>query len=67
MIKIYLKLFSSLIIIVLLLSCEKEVSVSEPYDFDVGVGKFYISTRPEGAAIFINNKNLYDINILGSY
>jgi len=42
--------------IIVILSCEKEVSVSEPYDFETGYSKYYISSYPQGASIYVDDK-----------
>lgn len=35
-------------------SCEKEVSVNEPVEYNIGNAKYIISTIPEGAHIFVD-------------
>ena len=44
-------------IIASIISCDKEVSVSDPQQYETGTAKLYISTIPEGALIFVDGKN----------
>lgn len=46
-----------LIIVLLLYSCDKEVSVTKPAE-DPDFGKVVIESNPQGATIFINNRNM---------
>lgn len=47
----------NLFLLLVLISCDKEVSVSGPQNYETGKAKFYIETEPKGAAIFIDDKN----------
>ncbi len=51
--------YSALILLIIFLvnSCEKEISVSKPEDPPQNSGKIYIGSIPDHAAIFINHKN----------
>ncbi|MCB0743622.1 MAG: PEGA domain-containing protein [Ignavibacteriae bacterium] len=54
------KLKSALIfcvIIVVFVSCDREVSVSDPQQYETGTAQLYISSIPEGALIFVDGKN----------
>lgn len=46
-----------LTIILLIVSCEKEISVSAPQQYEKGNSQLYISTIPKGALIFVDGKN----------
>lgn len=38
-------------------SCDKEVSVSGPYEYQITKAKYFINTEPDGAEIFVDGKN----------
>ena len=38
-------------------SCEKKVSVSGPQEFETGTASYFITTEPDGAAIFVDGRN----------
>lgn len=54
--KNYLKK-SILFILLLFVSCDKEVSVSEPQTYETGKAKIFISTTPAKATIYVDDKN----------
>lgn len=53
--KIYLIAF--LLILIITLSCERDVSVSGPTDYETGTAMYFLSTEPEGAEIYVDNRN----------
>ncbi|MBK7107286.1 MAG: PEGA domain-containing protein [Ignavibacteriae bacterium] len=54
----FFKIISSLIVLLLSISCDKKVSVSEPYDYEISNLNFYIKTIPAGASIFVDDRNI---------
>jgi sugar lactone lactonase YvrE len=44
------------ILIITALACDKEVSVSEPYSYEKGIAKYFITTNPPGASIRVDDK-----------
>jgi len=51
------KIFITLVLTFIFISCKREVSISEPFEHEVGVAKYFISTTPQGAAIFMDERN----------
>lgn len=49
-------LFLSVLTFLLFLSCNKNVSVSEPEKFEFGIAKYFISTDPSGAHIYVDGR-----------
>jgi len=50
-------LFLGFVVSIILISCEKDVSVSQPFDHEVGTAQYHILTEPAGAAIFVDERN----------
>jgi len=46
-----------LFLVLIFFSCDKEVSVSGPQNYEIGKSKFFIETEPKGAEIYIDDKN----------
>jgi len=42
--------------LLLTISCDREISVSDPQEFEVGIAEYYISTNPIGARIYYDDK-----------
>ncbi|MBK8947076.1 MAG: PEGA domain-containing protein [Ignavibacteriae bacterium] len=47
-----------LIFIIVNISCDKKVSVSDPIAYEISNLEFFIQTIPEGASIFVDDKNI---------
>ncbi len=46
-----------IILICMFVSCDREISISQPQVYEIGKSSFYISTHPPGAAIYADGKN----------
>ena len=57
MISKVLLILTSLSLIFSSISCEREISVSGPHEYETGIANYYVSTEPQGATIFVNDKN----------
>lgn len=54
------KIFWSILFVsfvAIFISCDKEVSVSGPQDYEIGTAKYFVNSDPKGAAIFVDDRN----------
>ena len=44
-------------LVIFISSCDQEVSIGEPYEFEIELSKAFIDSKPANAEIFVNGKN----------